>query len=342
MLAPAVLGVIVSGFAIRTWVRNQDWQTELALASHDVRVSPRSYKLHQLLAVALFEADPQNSNIDQVIAEQEKSVALLDKLPNELNRADSYRQAGYYRLLRGDLEQERDAFLSMTDYRSALAAIDRGIAIDQVSRARYLSRLGSSRPRFTTLSQGDAAAYLLLSLAHLRLGDADKAYEAVNQARTLDPLDPRMYRQLSEVLAAKGRPDDADLALIQEKAITSLQQGNWQDAADASEHVLEVNGATYPTAYYLNAMANLRLGHLDPAERSAREAVRLASAQRNPRAGYVLGLVLAEKQQFQESAALLKGYLQAMPDAPDTAVVRQQLMNIENSAKYQNHPPAGP
>jgi tetratricopeptide (TPR) repeat protein len=342
LLAPVVLGVIVCGLAVRTWVRNRDWQTELALASHDVRVSPRSYKLHQLLAVALFEADPQNSNIDQVIAEQEKSVALLDKLPNELNRADSYRQAGYYHLLRGDLEQERDSFRSMADYRSALAALDRGITIDQVSRARYLSRLGSSRPRFATVSQGDAAAYLLLSLAHLRSGDADKAYAAINQARTLDPLDPRVYQQLSAVLAAKGRPDEADLALIHEKAITSLQQGNWQDAADASERVLEVNAASYPSAFYLNGMANLRLGHLDAAEKSAREAVRLTSAQRNPRAGYVLGLVLAEKQQFQESAALLKGYLQAVPNAPDIAVVRQQLINIENSAKYQNHPTARP
>jgi len=44
MLAPIALGVIVAGFAARTWVRNQDWQSELALATHDVRVSPRSYK----------------------------------------------------------------------------------------------------------------------------------------------------------------------------------------------------------------------------------------------------------------------------------------------------------
>ena len=35
MLAPVTLGLIVSAFALRTWIRNQDWQTELAMATPD-------------------------------------------------------------------------------------------------------------------------------------------------------------------------------------------------------------------------------------------------------------------------------------------------------------------
>ena len=285
------------------------------MATHDVRVSPRSYKLHQLLAASLFESDPAHSNIDQVIEEQEKSLAILDTLPPALSRPESYRQAGYYQLLKGDSEQERDAQQSAADYRSALQAVERCIAIDRASRGSYLARTTGGH---VGAIQGDAQAYLLLSLAYVRLGDLDKAYEAISQARTLDPLNPQMYRQLSAVLAQQGRNDEAEVAFMQETAITSLQEGKWQDAADSSERVLEADSAGYPSAYYLNAMANLRVGNLDAAEKSAREAIRLDNEHRNPRTGYVLGLVLAEKQEYGQAVDLLNAYLRAAPNAPDS------------------------
>ena len=339
MLAPVILGLTVSGFTVRTWMRNRDWQSELALATHDIRVSPRSYKLHQLLAASLFESDPAHSNIDQVIAEQEKSLAILDALPPALSRAESYRQAGYYRLLKGDGEQERDASQSAAAYRSALQALQRCIAIDRVSRGSYLARANGGQPG---LSQGDAQAYLLLSLAYMRVGSPEKAYEAISQARTLDPLNPQMYRQLSAVLAKQGRNDEAEVAFMQETALTSLQEGKWQDAADSSERVLQADPVQYPSAYYLNAMANLRVGNLDAAEQRAREAIRLDKAHRNPRTGYVLGLVLAEKQEYEQAVDLLNAYLRGTPNAPDSPTVRQQLDNIEKLAKSHTMPPAHP
>jgi tetratricopeptide (TPR) repeat protein len=147
-----------------------------------------------------------------------------------------------------------------------------------------------------------------------------------------------VYRQLAAVLEQQGRHDEADLALLQEKAITSLREGNWQNAADSSERVLENDSAGYPSAHYLNAMANLRLGHLDAAEKSAREAIRLDSAHRNPRTGYVLGLVLAQKQEYRQAVDLLNAYLNALPNAPDAEIVRKQLGDIENAAKTGARP----
>lgn len=344
VFAPVVLGVIVAGFAARTWVRNQEWQTELAIATHDVRVSPSSYKLHQLLAASLFETDPAHLNIDQVIAEQGKALALLEPLPAALSRPQSYRQAGYYQLLKGDLVHERDARQSAAAYRGARQALERCISIDAVSRGNYLAHPDTRQavPGSYPLREGDAQAHLLLSLVYFRLGDPDKAYEAVNQARTLDPLNPQMYRQLSAVLAQQGRNDEAEVALMQANAITSLQEGNWQDAADSSERVLQASPAAYPSAFYLNAMANLRLGHLDAAEKSAREAIRLDSAHRNPKTGYVLGLVLAEKQEFGQAIELLNGYLRAAPNETDFETVRKQLINIEILAKRQTAPAGRP
>ena len=238
--------------------------------------------------------------------------------------------------MKGDLEHDRKVLQSAAAaYRSALRAIERCISIDQVSRGIYLARADpkSSVRRFPVLREGDPQAYLLLSLVYVRLEEPDKAYVAINQARTFDPLDPRMYQQLAAVLAQQGRNDEAEVARMQAKAIDSLQQGNWRDAADSSERVMQAGGATYPSAYYLNAMANLRLGLLDAAEKSAREAIRLDSAHRNPRTGYVLGLVLAQKHEYGQAIDLLNAYLLATPNAPDSETVRTQLNNIEKLAK---------
>jgi tetratricopeptide (TPR) repeat protein len=341
---PVALCLITAGFAVRTWVRNQDWKTELTIAAADVRVSPNSVKLHRLLAASLFESDHAHSNIDQVIAEQDKSVALLDSLPAALSSTDVYRQAGYYYLLKGDQARGHDrAQDAPAAYQRALQDLQRSVSIDQASRASYRSR---RNPITSDLPGGDSQAYLLLSIAYLRLGDLglgdlrlgdlglgdfDKAREAVSKGRDLDPLNPQMYRQLSDVLQHQHHNDESNIALMHATAITSLQERKWQDAADLSERVVHLDSANYPSAYYLNAMANLHLGNLDQAENSAREAVRLDST--NPRTKYVLGLILAQKQDFKPAADLLNAYLTALPDAPDAEIVRKQLHEIEKSAQ---------
>jgi tetratricopeptide (TPR) repeat protein len=313
-LVPIVLGLITVGFTIRTWIRNRDWRTDFTIATADVRVSPNSFKLHRLLAASLFESDPAHSKIDQVIAEQEKSLALIDSLPAKLRPPDAYRLAGYYYLVKGDQKRGQ----GRAAYERALQALLRCLEIDQVARPS------------SALSAGDSQAYLLLSVAYLRLNEADQAYDAVSKARALDPLNPQVYRQLSDVYAHQRRNEEADIASMQASAITSLQQGRWQQAADLTDRVLSHSSADYPAAYYLNAMANLRLGKLDLAEKSASEAIRLDSGHRNPRTTYVLGLILAEKQDFARSAQLLKAYLAAAPNSPDAEVVQRQLTEIEH------------
>jgi tetratricopeptide (TPR) repeat protein len=326
-----VLGLVTAGFVVRTWVRNLDWKTDLTIASADIRVSPNSFKLHRLLAASLFESDPTHANIDQVIGEQTKSLALLDSLPDGLRPPETYRQAGYYYVLQGDQLREHGlAAKGAESYQRAIESLRRCISIDQVARARYLSR---GNPTVSTIAEGDSQAYFLLSFAYLRSGDPEHAYEAVNQARVLDPLNPQVYRQLSDVLLYQRRNEDSAVASMQANAITALQERKWQDAADLSDRVLRLDPADYPSANYLNALANLRLGNLDQAEKSAREAVRLDSAHRNPRTGYVLGLILAQKQDFRHAAEMLNAYLKALPNAPNAGSVRKQLHEIEKSAQ---------
>ena len=124
--------------------------------------------------------------------------------------------------------------------------------------------------------------------------------------------------------------------------MNSLREGNVQEAADSGARVLQAGSAPYPSASYLNAMANLRLGHLDTAEKGAREAIRLDSAHGNPRTSYLLGLVLAEKHEYRQAADSLNAYLRAAPNAPDSETVRRQLSIIEKSLKSQDTPSTHP
>ena len=310
VVLPLLAGVITVAFALRTWTRNRDWQSELSIASADVRVSPNSFKLHQLLAASLFASDRSHSNIGQVIAEQEKSAALLDSLPDALNRPEVYRMAGYYYLVRSrqpSAKGEREL------YEKAIRSLGRSLALGH-------------------LPGSDAQAYLLLSVAYLESGDADHALSPASRAVALDPVNPQGYRQLSAIYATQGRRSDAETAAAVEDAIAAIDRHDWQSAAELSDRAIRSHGEEYPLAFYLGAMADLKLGNLDGAERSARAAVRLDRDARNPRVNYILGLVMAARRQFRESGEFLRAYLDAAPSAPDADAVRGQLREIEQMA----------
>ena len=61
--------------------------------------------------------------------------------------------------------------------------------------------------------------------------------------------------------------------------------------------------------------------------------MRLDRGRRNPEAGYILGLVLAQKRDFRQAAELLNAYLNAKPNAPDAEFARRQLSEVERLAK---------
>ena len=187
-----LLGLLTVSLGVRTWVRNADWKDDMSMASSLVRTSPQSFKTHDLLANVLFASDPSHANIDRVIAESEKSRAILEPLPDAHQPADPYRFAANCYMIRGD-------------YRKAIAVLLRYIAVEaSVAPAR---------------SQADA--YLLLSTAYLSAGETAKAQDAASHARGIDPLSPQLYRAIADAAASTGKMDDAAIALIEGAFVTS-------------------------------------------------------------------------------------------------------------------------
>jgi tetratricopeptide (TPR) repeat protein len=205
--APGVFCVsLIAVLAARTWVRNSDWKDDLSIATASVQASPNSFKTHDLLANVLYASDPTHANIDRVIEESEKSLAILNPLPDNRSLPDPYQLAGTCYLYRGD-------------YRKAITVLLRFLAIERAVFAEFRTKLNQSGPsaksaeRITAARQGDA--YTLLSMAYLRAGDTKEASDAAAQARTLHPLIPQLYRQLAEIALAKGRVDEAAATYIE-------------------------------------------------------------------------------------------------------------------------------
>lgn len=157
-----------------------------------------------------------------------------------------------------------------------------------------------------------AAAWFALGRVYESRDHFDQAREAYNRSVAADANYVNPYERLYQL---------------------DMRDGKWQDVAEVSAKVLRLNPFDFPQAYYINAFANLKLKNWDAAEKSAREAVKLDTAHQNPRAWYVLGISLANKQAFSEAADFLRQYLQMAPDEKDNAVVRKQLAEIEESAR---------
>ena len=215
---PIVLCLLIAALTVRTWSRNADWKDDFSIATASVQASPGSYKTHDLLANVLYASDPAHGNIDRVIDESQKSLAILDPLPDNRNAPDPYELAGECYLYRGE-------------YAKSIAALQRFLAVEKAEFAEFKNKLKPGGPSPKSAEQATAArqgdALTLLSMAYLRSGDRDKAMAAAQQARSLNPVNPRLYRQLSEIYATSARINAAATTLIEGAFVTgdgSLRQ----------------------------------------------------------------------------------------------------------------------
>jgi tetratricopeptide (TPR) repeat protein len=147
--------------------------------------------------------------------------------------------------------------------------------------------------------------------------DLGRVYESRNR-----------FKEAVEAYGHSVEADDKYLYPYERLYILTANQEQWPQVLEFTRRVLRLDPLDFPRAYYFSAIANLNLNDLDAAEKSAREAVKLDLAG-NPRAGYVLGVILARKQNFAEASDLLRAYLKAVPKSTDADMVKRQLGELE-------------
>jgi tetratricopeptide (TPR) repeat protein len=144
----------------------------------------------------------------------------------------------------------------------------------------------------------------------------------------------RVYQQRSQVAEARNayaKSIAADPKFVnpyERLYVLSVNEEKWEDAAATTDRIMRLNPYDYPMAVYYNAVANLELGKLDVAEKSAREAAALGTASKNPKINYVLGVILTRKQDYKGAAECLREYLKS-DTVGDRKTVALLLADVE-------------
>lgn len=147
--------------------------------------------------------------------------------------------------------------------------------------------------------------------------------------------------KLAEATEAYGKSVEADGKFIKpyiQMAGLYAREQKWKEVSDTSEKAIKLNPYDFPAAYFYHSIAKINLQDLDAAEKSAREGLKLDSHNRIPKLTHVLGVVLAQKQDFNGAAENMKLYLKLVPNAPDAESVRKQLAQVEGSLAQASGP----
>jgi tetratricopeptide (TPR) repeat protein len=116
------------------------------------------------------------------------------------------------------------------------------------------------------------------------------------------------------------------------------RQENWAEAEKYSRAWIQLDADDFPGAFLFNAIACARLNRMAEAERSARAGLAIDKEHRVPRLSYVLGLILLQKPDLEESAKYFRAYLELAPNARDAGAVRQQLAKLDQAGNSLARP----
>jgi tetratricopeptide (TPR) repeat protein len=210
-VAAAAMVALLAG---RTWARVPAWNSNLALAASDVATAPSSFRVREMLAHALYAADPRG-NLDAAIREQEAAWQILEPLAPRWIPAQTPMNLGGYYLEKGDLAGG-DTAQARPWYEKAVAVLVRGREISQAAEKAYDDAQRAHR-RPLRVRAAPANLYFNLGQAYGSLGRYPEALEALRFGRAIDPAQPQFYDSLAAAYAGLGQKDRAAL-VMQEKA----------------------------------------------------------------------------------------------------------------------------
>ena len=194
-----LLVALVGVLAVGTWLRNPVWRSELSLWTSAIEAAPNSFKVHSSFAEALYQANPGPETLPRAAAAADRSIAILDTLPDDRRAPGVYRQAASYQFENGDLLRQRG------NPKDAAVAYRRSAGLLQ----RYLALLGT-RPAFSTER---ADAQRMLSAALVQLDEGAGAVEAARLALEREPFNAANYRAAAAALIQARRFDEAAVVL---------------------------------------------------------------------------------------------------------------------------------
>jgi tetratricopeptide (TPR) repeat protein len=211
----------------------------------------------------------------------------------------------------GNVEGTSVSATSLDAPREAKKLYDKGM---EAERQKKWPAAQANFEKAVALYPKYAAAWYELGNTRQRQGDRARAREAFRKSMGADRRYLGPYFPLS---------------------VMAFEEKNWAETVEVTSALTKLDPVDYPLAFLFNAIANAGLGKLDIAEKSARECVKVDIRHQLPRAEYVLGLILADRHDYDGALAQLKGYMQRFPNAPDTEKIKKQIIQVEEMARAQ-------
>lgn len=221
LLGAALLAVL----ALRSFVRNADWQSDLALFQADVVAQPRSAHIKTSLILTLLNLVQESRDRAEYEQLVERCAQLADQVLQISPRLPTaLRQRGTICMLQGDREGAIKYFesglrINPSD-RLALRMLN-AIRKSDDSRNERIQALRSQ------LATRPAAPALRLELGRLLLqaGDPYAALLELKQAADLAPLDPATLKAYADALTTNFQ--DAEARAVLERAV-QLAPDDWE------------------------------------------------------------------------------------------------------------------
>jgi tetratricopeptide (TPR) repeat protein len=216
----------------------------------------------------------------------------------------------------GNAEGRIISAISLAAPKDARKAFEKGLALAQKKK---LDEAASSYEKAVGLYPQYATAWFELGKLQAARGQADAAHQSFDAAMKADPKYLNPYLEVSRL---------------------AFQAKQWQELADVTARAVKLDPFDYPQAFLYNSLANYNLQNLDAAEKSVREAEKLDTEHHYPAASHLLGVILAQRQDYTGAAEQMRDYLKFAPGAADAATVRAQLDQVEKlSAQNAPAPP---
>jgi tetratricopeptide (TPR) repeat protein len=162
-----------------------------------------------------------------------------------------------------------------------------------------------------------AVAWFDLGRLQLRGNDAGLARHSFEQSIAADPKYVNPYRGLAEL---------------------DTRQQLWPDLVTVTTQLLALNPVNFPDAWLRNALGNYYLHNLAEAEKGARQGMKVDDQHQVPRLEYLLGIILAQKRDYQEAATHIQNYLKVATQPSDIEDAQKQLAEISRLSASVSDP----
>jgi Flp pilus assembly protein TadD len=149
-----------------------------------------------------------------------------------------------------------------------------------------------------------------LGVQYLKLGEFEKAFEAISQALTNSPNNPMLHLNAGIALLGLRRFEQAE--------------GELQKA-------LQSNSASAPPHFY-RARALIGMGRLDEAEKELNKALAIGGDDMAIARRFLAGIYL-QKGENEKAIRVMKQYLKSVRESKETAQIRLLISELERNRK---------